>query len=118
MKVTEALGIVMVVILVIAALLGLTWIVQGNDFFLYKTFAPKYEDARRETFEHSKAYIQGTVQELQNMQFEYVKAEEKHKDALASLILRRATNIDAQELPVDLRSFIEELRREQLGTKY
>jgi hypothetical protein len=45
-------------------ILGLTWVFQGNDFFLTRFFAPKYEQVRRETFENSKAYRDGMVQEL------------------------------------------------------
>lgn len=93
--------------------LGLAWIVQGNDFFLYKVFAPKYEDVRRETFEHSKAYNQGMIQELENMHYDYIKADPEHKKALASIILHRAADYDETKLPPDLREFIQQLRRER-----
>ena len=56
---------------ILVALLALGWLFTGNDFFLFKVFAPKYEQVRRETFEQSKAYRQGAIQELQNMQFQY-----------------------------------------------
>ncbi len=94
---------------------GLGWFFQGNDFFLYKVFAPKYEAVRRETFEQTKSYNQGMVQELQNMQFEYVKADETHKVALADIILHRAAdfNFDDPRVPTDLRTFVAELRRER-----
>ena len=62
--------IVGICVLAIILLLGLGWLVTGNDFFLFKVFAPKYEQVRRETFEQSKAYNQGMIQELQNMQFD------------------------------------------------
>lgn len=45
---------VLAVIAAIVVLLGITWGLQGADFFLYKTFAPKYEAVRRDTFEQSK----------------------------------------------------------------
>lgn len=99
----------------LAGILGLTWIVQGNDFFLYKTFAPKMEQVRRETFEQSKAYTQGQIQELQNMWFEYVKANPEQKAALASIILHRAADFDENRLPSDLKSFITTLRTQALG---
>lgn len=102
---------------VIAVLMGLTWVIQGNDFFLYKVFAPKYEDVRRETFEHSKAFNQGMIQELQNMQFEYIQADESHKAALASIILHRVADYDESKLPADLRSFIQQLRRERAQSR-
>ena len=117
MKFTEVVGIVALVALAILAILGLTWAIQGNEFFMYKVFAPKCEDVRRETFEHSKAYNQGMIQELQNMQFEYVKASDEHKDALASVILHRVADYDDAKLPVDLRQFIQGLRRERTMSK-
>jgi hypothetical protein len=93
--------------------LGLTWVVQGNDFFLYKTFAPRYEAARRDVFEQSKAYNQGMIQELQNMQFQYVQADKEHKAALASIILHRVADYNSEMLPPDLASFISSLRNRQ-----
>lgn len=98
----------------LSGLLGLTWIVQGNDFFLTKVFAPKYEQVRRETFEQSTAYNQGLAQELQAMQFEWAKAKDAQtKDALASVILRRTAAYDVTKLPVDLKVFVLQLRLEQ-----
>ena len=90
--------------------LGLIWLFQGNDFFLYKVFAPKYEQVRRETFEESKAYRQGMIQELQNMQFEYIKADSTHKTALASIILHRAADFPEEDMPADLRTFIRSIK--------
>jgi len=102
-------------ILSVVIILGIVWGLQGNDFFMYKFFAPKYENARRQVFEQTKSYNQGMVQELQNMQFDYVKADKDHKDALASIILHRAADFDENRLPNDLRSFIQQLKRDQLG---
>ena len=108
------------VIGILVVVLGLTWILQGNDFFLYKYFGPKYEQTRRQIFEQSRAFNQGMVQELQNMQFEYIKATPEHQKALASIILHRASgyNLNDPIVPADLRSFIEQLKREQTASKY
>lgn len=102
---------------VIAAILGLLvltiglgWLVQGNDFALYKFFAPKYEQVRRETFEQTKSYNQGMVQELQNMQFQYEQATPEHQAALRSIILHRAADFPEEKLPAHLRSFVNQLR--------
>lgn len=100
----------------LGGLLGITaimWVVMGNDFFLYKMFAPKMEQIRRETFEQSKAYNQGMVQELENMQFQYVQAQPEQQKALAPIILHRAADYDINKLPVNLRNFVEDLRRAQ-----
>ncbi|MDO8582637.1 MAG: hypothetical protein Q7R63_01455 [bacterium] len=101
----------------IVLMLGLGWLAQGNDFFMYKFFAPKQEAVRREVFEESKAFNQGMIQELQNMQFEYMKAGEKEKDALASIILHRAADYDESKMPADLRDFIRDLKRERTLAK-
>lgn len=105
-------------VLALVAILGLTWFFQGNDFFLYKTFAPKYEQVRRETFEQSKTYNQGMIQELQNMQFDYAQADSAGKAALAPIILHRAADYDVNRMPADLRSFVEQLKRERTGVGY
>jgi hypothetical protein len=105
------------ILLFVIAFIGLLWLVQGNDFVLYKAFAPKYEAVRRETFEQSKAYRQGLVQELQNMQFEYVKADKEHQAALASIILRRTADVPTDALTPDLNKFVDQLRRERLEVR-
>lgn len=90
--------------------LALGWLVQGNDFFLAKVFSPKMEQVRRETFEESKAYNDGMAQELDNMRFEYLKANKDQQEGLKSVILHRVAAYDVSRLPPDLRSFIERLR--------
>lgn len=102
----------------VAVFIGLflvTWAFQGNDFLLFKVFAPKQEQVRREVFEQSKAYNQGMVQELQNMQLQYVQADSVHKDAIASIILQRTADYDLTKLPSDLRSFVQKLKDDRLG---
>lgn len=103
----------------LVVILTLTWIVQGNDFFMYKYFGPKYEQQRREIFEQSRAFNQGMTQELENMQFEYMKATPEQKDALASIILHRASgyNLNDPIVSADLRSFIEQLKRERMSAR-
>lgn len=103
------------VILVIVLVLGLTWITEGNNFFLYKFFAPKEEAVRRQVFEESKAYRQGMVQNLQNRQFDYLQADTNHQTALGALILHDYGDYDETKLPMNLRHFIEELRNKSVN---
>lgn len=112
-------GTVVACILALALVLALVWVVQGNNFFMYKVFAPAQEQVRRDTFEQSRAYRQGMIQELQNMQYEYVQATPEQKDALASIILHRVADFDLTlpDVPTDLRQFIEQLR-EQRSSQY
>lgn len=104
------------IVLCVFLLFGLSWVVLTNDTAQQKVFAPRQEAIRRETFEQSKAYQQGMIQELQNMQFEYVKADTAGKKAMRSIILHRAADFNADVLPPDLRSFIDGLRHQQTGS--
>ena len=106
----QILGTLLAVILALLSLVGLSWFFMGNDLAQTKFFAPKYEQVRRETFEQSKAYRQGAIQELQNMEFQYYQVGKNEKAALASIILHRAA--DFQDLPPDLRIFINELKQQ------
>jgi len=106
------------VILVVMMAIG--WIAMGNDFFMYKFFAPKQEAVRRQVFEQTRSFNQGMVQELQNMQFDYVKTTDKNaKEGLASIILHRASgfNLNDPIVPADLRSFIEKLKQERTDAR-
>ena len=86
------------------------WFSAGNDFFMFKFFAPRQEAVRREVFEESKAYRQGMVNELRGYQMAYIKGDAAQKAAMTTLIIRQADQIPAEELPSDLRSFIFDLR--------
>ena len=94
-------------------ILGLTWIIQGNQFFLAKVFMPAEENLRRETFEKSHAYNAGMVQELENFQVQYIQATDDQKAGLASIILRRIADFGGDEkLPQHLKDFAAKLRRD------
>ncbi len=109
-------------ILALVVLFAIGWIVQGNSFFMYQFFAPRQAAVERQVFENSRAFNQGMVQELQNMQFEYVKEKDpKAQEALASIILHRASgyNLEDPIVPSDLKSFIDGLKKGRTGaSKY
>lgn len=88
---------------------AVTWGVAYHDLIFTSFFAPKFENVRRNTFEQSKSFRTGAVQELQNMQFEYIKAAPEHKKALADIIRHRAIEVPADAMPTDLQSFISNL---------
>lgn len=98
--------------LVAVSAVGLGAVVWGltyHQLLFTSFFAPKFEDVRRETFERSKSFQTGAIQELQNMQFEYLKAAPEHKAALADVIRHRAAEVPADAMPPDLQSFISNL---------
>jgi len=89
--------------------IAIIWGAAYHDLIFTSYFAPKYENVRRKTFEQTKSFRDGSVQELQNMQFEYIKADPAHKKALADLIRHRAAEVPADAMPSDLQSFISNL---------
>lgn len=106
----KTLGAIFIAIIAIVVVVALGWAITGNDLMLQKFFAPKYEQVRRETFEQSKAYRQGAVQELESMMFQYVQAGPEHQGALRALILHRAADLDENTMSPQLYSFIQQLR--------
>ena len=88
---------------------AIIWGVAYHDLLFTAFFAPKYENVRRNTFEQSKSFRTGAIQELQNMQFEYIRSDAEHKAALADIIRHRAAEIPEDAMPADLQSFISNL---------
>jgi hypothetical protein len=88
---------------------ALTWGIAYHDLIFTSFFGPKFEDVRRNTFERSKSFRDGSLQELENMRFEYIKASPEHKKALADVIRHRAVEVPVDALPSDLQSFISNL---------
>ena len=89
---------------------ALIWGVAYHDLIFTSFFAPKYENVRRNTFDQSKSFRTGAVQELQNMQFEYIKASPEHKVALKDIIIHRAAEVPEDAIPQDLYNFIQGLK--------
>jgi hypothetical protein len=97
----------------IVLVLAITWAIAGNEFFLYRYFAPKREAVRRQVFENTKSFNQGTIQELRNHQIEYLRAPTNAQPALATAILQQIADYPDSKLPVDLQTFVQSLRSKQ-----
>lgn len=101
------------VVLFFVVFLVSAWLFQGNDFFMYKIFAPKYEQVRRETFEQTKSYNQGVAQELNKQYTEYQSASDAGKQAIAAVVLHQVADYDVEKLPPHLRQFVNQLREDR-----
>lgn len=95
-------------------ILALSWVSTGNDFFLYKFFAPKQENVRRQVFENTQSYVQGKADYISQLRLEYESADPKsesvHRAALRNMILTQALTVDNDKLPADEQRFISDLR--------
>ena len=99
-------------LLMVVLMLGLSWVFMGNDFFLYKYFAPKQAEVQRQVFENTPSYIRGNIQELEKQHLEYIKATPEQKRAIKSIVLQEAAGIDQTNLSPDLKSWIQQLKNE------
>jgi len=98
-------------LLAFAIFIGIiSWSCRAHNLAQEKYFAPKEADVNRETFEHSKAFRDGTIRDLQDMQRDYIKGDDSQRQALRSIILHRAAEIDTDALPHDLRLFINSIK--------
>jgi hypothetical protein len=107
----------LVVLAVLFLLVGVVWLAGGLDLAYHAFFAPKYAAVDRDIYTHTPSYQQGMVQELSQLQIEYIKATNNDtKMALRSKLLHdyNAYRASCSEntLPDDLTSFCERLRKE------
>ena len=89
------------------------WLVEGNNFFLYRYFAPKQAEVERKVFEETPSFVQGNNQELQKQYFDYIKATPEQKAAMKSIILHEAAGLGPdglQKLSPEVRSWIQQLQ--------
>ena len=87
--------------------------ISGLGFLSYKAYefyAPKYRAVDNQVFKESEQYNDGMIRDLENLQMEYAKTDDAHKDALRSIILHRFSVYDENRLPYNLRSFYKQLR--------
>jgi hypothetical protein len=97
---------------IVGSVIGLTalgWGATYHELLFTSFFAPKFENVRRQTFEQSKSFRDGSIQELQNMQFEYIRSDAAHKKALADVIRHRAAEVPVDAMPPSLYAFISNL---------
>lgn len=109
----KTFGWIMACVLGFAAVLGLGWVVTGNQFFLYSYFAPKYANVQQKVFENTAPFNQGMALTLRQDQQSYVVADADHKTAIASLIVHDFADYDETNLPPDLRAFYDQIKSTQ-----
>lgn len=92
-------------------ILALTWVLQGNHFFMYRVFGIQYENTRREIFEQSRAFNEGMAQELQRMWLDYQHATNPdEKAAIRSLVQHRVAGYDVSRIEnPQLRGFVVQM---------
>lgn len=95
---------------VLLSVVFLAFFFNGLDLSIFKFFAPKVEQVRRDTFEQSQSYNEGMRRDLENIRNQYLSATDPAaKDALAATFKHRAEGYPNQ-LPYDLQAFYNSLK--------
>jgi hypothetical protein len=104
--------VVLVLFVFLALVYGIGFLATGGDLAIYKFWAPKQENARRQVFENTQSYVQGKTEYLSKLRYQYQEAESgsTHQASLRTLILSEAATVDNDKLPEDLQTFIIVLR--------
>ncbi len=78
---------------------------------MFKFFAPKTENIKREIFENTKSYLHGVQQDLGKYYLEYQKADDAGKGAIRATIQMRFAEVDVNKLQSpELRLFLTTTR--------
>ena len=76
----------------------------------YSFFAPKYRAVENQVFKESEQYNDGMIRDLENLQMEYINADQAHKDALRAIVLHRFSVYPQDKMPSNLRNFYNDLK--------
>jgi hypothetical protein len=82
----------------------------GANLLSYRFWAPQVRDAQREVFERSQSHVQGKVSHLGRLRLAHESADGARREALRRQILTEASTLHPDDLPADLRAYLEQLR--------
>lgn len=87
--------------------------ISYGGYQMYAFLAPKYRAVDNAVFKESEQYNDGMVRDLENLQMEYVKANDEQKSALKAIIMHRFSVYPESKLPPNLRNFYNQMRTGQ-----
>src|ERR1700730_7137121 len=98
-------------LMVMGLMYVLGFLATGGDLAIYRFWAPKMENAKREVFENTQSYVQGKTEYIDRLRFQYQQAEPRSSQqaAIRQLIVSEASTIDNSKLPADLQGFIQQM---------
>lgn len=106
-----------VLVLLLIVGLGLDWIGAGENFFLYKYWAPKQEQVRRQVYEGTKSYHQGSVQRLNTLCTQVADADADHKPMINDVISHEFAEWSSDDVPDYLRPCLTTARAKNPGNQ-
>lgn len=89
---------------------ALTFVGTAYNYGMFKFWAPKFENVKRQVFENTYSYKRGTIQDLRDYQQAWITGDSVHKQGLKPMIIGAADQIPQDELPPDLAQFVVSVR--------
>jgi hypothetical protein len=97
-------------VLLLVVCLALDWIFAGENFVLYRFFAPREEAVRRQVYEQTKSFQDGSKRRLGDLCSQEEKADEGHKPMINDIIVHEFASWDLEQIPDYLRSCVATAR--------
>lgn len=91
---------------VVASLVGM---VAFFSIGLSGVLMPWQEEIRRETYEESRTHVEATIDDISRYRLKLQDAPQGQQEMISNMILRRARDIERDELPPRLRTFVDSL---------
>ncbi len=83
---------------IVVAVLTVPFLIGLYSLGMFKFFAPKSQNIKREIFENTKSYLHGVQQDLGKYYHEYQNADEDGKLAIKATIRIRFAEVDVEKL--------------------
>ncbi len=103
--------VILGIVVFLAIIFGVSWAVKDNYLREAKHFDPKFEAVRRETYEQTKSYRQGSVQRLSNLCMQVSSADDAHKGMIYQVISHEAAEWDIKDVPSHLQGCLSTARQ-------
>lgn len=84
-------------------------ILAGGFFGIRKVLLPAEEQLRREVYEESKSYRDGTVRDLDNLRLQWLAADSTHRAAIAATARHRVADFPREDLPERVREWVDSI---------
>ncbi len=89
---------------------GLGFIATGGDLAIYRFWAPKQEAARRQVYEQTKSYRQGSIQRLNSLCSQINAADSEHKPMLQDVVAQEFAEWSSADVPDYLKGCLKSAR--------
>lgn len=95
---------------VMLASYGIGFLATGGDLAIYRFWAPKQEAARRQVYEQTKSYRQGSTQRLNTLCGQVSTADNDHKILINDVISQEFSEWNVSDVPDYLRGCLARAR--------